>query len=418
MKPRRLLYRLRDSQFLIPVLFIGASLLLVYATNQLDDSGISGPLLISSEAPAARTLLATIAGSIITVAALVFSLSAVTVQLAGSQYSPRVVHGFLRDRFQQMIVGVVMGSFTYALTALAVLGSAEAEAQRVDWSASVAVVLALFAAVSIVAYIDHITRRVRIDDTIRRIAVSTEEVFRELAEATSSGHAPGGAAMNIPVATDSWNIVPDTDTCAVRAAASGFVQGIDVEGAVDALPDGAIARLDIWVGSYVTVGHRLFTVWLEEDRSLGEEEIRRLVDTVALDESRTIEADPGFGIRQLVDIALRALSPGVNDPATAGDVVRHLAGPLRAAYLYTDPHRVVATDGVRLAMPHAPTAAQRVEAALEPIRRAAADQLFVLETIVATVRALVDDLEEQGFDGSALVEVELAAQKDLDLVLG
>ena len=208
MNIRNLIEKIRDSQFLIPAVFIAGSLLLALLTNRLDGNDVTFDLLIPSTVAAARTLTATVAGAIITVAALVFSFSAVTVQLAASQYSPRVVGDFLRDRFQQAIVGLVMGTFTYSLTSLAALGADASEGSSADWTASTAIVLGIAGALSIVAYIDHVTRRIRIDDTVRRISERTEAAFSSRKKV--DGAEPG-----------SWNLLPTSASSCIRAGDRG-----------------------------------------------------------------------------------------------------------------------------------------------------------------------------------------------------
>ncbi|MBT8199161.1 MAG: DUF2254 domain-containing protein [Acidimicrobiia bacterium] len=137
--------------------------------------------MIRASAAAGRTLLTTVAGAIITVAGLVFSLSAITVQLASNQYSPRVGQGIGRDRYQQLVVGIVMGTFAYAITGLAGIGPTQNNDVSADWVVTGGVVLAILAAVLIVAYTDHVTRR---DKSDRRNARSPD-----IAEYRSSGPA-------------------------------------------------------------------------------------------------------------------------------------------------------------------------------------------------------------------------------------
>jgi uncharacterized membrane protein len=385
MNVRSLIEKVRDNQFLTPALFIALSLALVTATNYLDRGGAAHPLAIASSASATRTLLATIASATITVAALVFSLSAVTMQLAATQYSPRVVQGFLRDRKQQLAFGISMGTFTYALAALATLPSATSGINRADWTATTSVALAVVTAVAIVAYIDHVIRKVRIDDTVRRLAERTESAFEPRRSQTAT-------------LDDGVTFPSDVEPVVLRSARAGYILEVDLTGLTDSLPPGAVARLDVWAGHFVTEGRRLITVWHREEVDLSATLIR-----IAIGDQRTIEQDPGFGIRQLVDIGLRALSPGVNDPATAADVVRHVSGCLRSAYLVGDVDRVFhGNGGARLFTPHAPSVTDFVTDAITPIRRAAADQPLVLAAISDALAGLDDELSERGIEGTSL----------------
>jgi uncharacterized membrane protein len=381
---------LKDRQFVIPSVFIAIGVALAITTGSLDNHLSGAPLVIPSTVRAARTLLATVAGAIITVAALVFSFSAVAVQLAGTQYSPRVIQDFLRDRFQQSVVGMVMGTFAFSLVSLAELGSDEAETSRVDVTATVAVALGVASAVAIVTFIDHMTRRLRVDDTMQRLAKSTIQAFE---------HERSIAAVDDDT---SWQLVPATDARAVRSGSTGFVQAVDIDEILHRVPPGAVVRLDIWPGDHVTKGNRVATIWVEE----GEETDFDIDSSVAIGTTRTVGQDPAFGIGQLVDIALRALSRGINDPATASDVVRLLAGPVRAAHLAGMPRRVFTSEnGSRLVTPHAPTPADHVRHAYTQIIAAALEHPAVLEAVTASVQRLIDELGERGIDVSALERI-------------
>lgn len=392
-----LIERIRDRQFFIPGVFIVAALAGAWITNRLDDLNPEGAnVIFPSSVRATRTLLATTAGATITVAALVFSFTAVAVQLSASQYSPRVVDGFLRDRFQQFVVGVLMGTFTYAVVGLATIGVNDADISRADWTASTAVVLAVAAAVAVVGYIDHVTRRLRVDDTVRRIAEQTREAFGDL----DTESAPDELA--------SWNLRSETDDHVVRSHRSGFVQRVDLTGLMGDLPDGAVARLDTWTGCHVLDGSRLLTVWLRPGEEISEELLR---DAIVIGETRTISQDPAFGIRQLVDIALRALSPGINDPATAADVVSELAGCVRTAALTGNARRLfTGDDDKRLAAPHIPQLTEIIEESFRPICRAGAEHPMVMRSIVDSLTDLLDQL---GTDhrASAALEAEVEAAR-------
>jgi len=386
MKPSEILHRVRDSQFVLPALFIAASIVLVYGTNQLDGNLTSDgrPFLLPATVFSGRQMLATVAGSIITVAAVVFSLTALTVQMAASQYSPRVIQGFLRDRFQQTALGIVIGTFTFALIGLATLGADPADGARADWTATVGLVLGVGSAVLIVAYIDHVTRRIRVDDTITRLAAETTTAFRRARPPT-----PGDDDA-------SWDIPTDTESVTVRAGAGGWVRHIDLESLAAALPGSAIGRIDVPPGQYATYKTSLVTIWQQAGAEPPDE--ARILDAFTIGGTRTINRDdPGFGLRQLVDIALRALSPGINDPATAADVVRQLAGPIREAYASNNVKVVyVHPSGTRLVQPRAMSASDALRLAYSEIRLVAADQPTVLMALAESLIALRESLSADG----------------------
>jgi uncharacterized membrane protein len=230
------------------------------------------------------------------------------------------------------------------------------------------------------------TRQLRVDDTIRRITNRTVAAF-----------AP--RRSDPPVDETPLSIDETSESTAVRANRSGFIQEIAVDELLAMLPPETIVRLDVWVGHFVSEGRRLMTVWTSDPGDLGD----LVTDSVAIGDQRTIEQDPALGFRQLIDIALRALSSGINDPATAADVVRHLAACLRAAYLAGDPVRVHrGATGVRLATPHAPSIDNYVAGSIPPIRRAGAEHPVVLTAIIDSLEGIDDELAERGRDGAAI----------------
>lgn len=399
------LERIRDSQYLIPVTIIIFGIGLAIVAGSLDGSTSESPfLLIKASAAAGRTLLTTVAGAIITVAGLVFSLSAITVQLASNQYSPRVGQGIGRDRYQQFVVGIVMGTFAYAITGLAGIGPTQNNDVSADWVVTGGVVLAILAAVLIVAYTDHVTRRVRVDDTMQRVTRATEETL---------------AARTSPqVDHQDLQLEEARESVAVRAFKPGFVQDIDIEGLLEVLPPGSIGRLDVRAGSYVWIEKVLATVWLDPSHagSFGDDLSREVAKSFAIGDIRTIDQDPLYGLQQLVDIGLRALSPGINDPATAVDVTHHLARLTLAAYRAEPTRRVFVADNVQLFAPHLPGARELLEHGLKTIFRHSLDHMSVLQAMLSDLDDLVALLDESGCDTSDLEQFADSVRSRLESI--
>jgi uncharacterized membrane protein len=134
---------------------------------------------------------------------------------------------------------------------------------------------------------------------------------------------------------------------------------------------------------------------------------------VVLSDERSLELDPTFGIRQLVDIALRALSPGVNDPTTAVDVIHHLKTPVRKVLLSAAPRRVfTGDDDRRVFLANIPSRSDYVHFAFSEIRLAASRQPYVLAALLEVLADLEQDLEEAGLDGR-----QQAVREEIELTL-
>lgn len=395
---RAIAERVRGSLFYIPALFVVAAALATWLVTTADERYGPQlgdvPILLSASVDSARSVLSTIAGATITVAGIVFSVTVVSVQLASSQFSPRVLRGFLRDRFSQVVIGVVVGTFTYALLLLTqtrASGIADGEpAVTRNLGLTVAVVLAATAILAIVAFIDHSARSMQVGEIIARVTQETRDRIESL-------FPPPGEREDI-VLTDMAR--PHGDAHVVPAPRDGWVQQLDSEGVLRALPPGASARLDVRIGTFVTAGAPLVTVWPPPDDPDGLHD--RLPGAFGFGRGRTMQQDVLFGIRQLVDIALRALSPGINDPTTAHDVLVSLGAVVGDVLTRDLPSRVErGPDDRVLYRPHDPTHADFVHRAFDQIRIAAAPQPGVVVAVLHTLERLNGIVERAGVSGRA-----------------
>jgi uncharacterized membrane protein len=178
---------LRDNLFAIPVLVIavcgGLAFLALYLDVKVGETLDDWPVIIGTTVSGARAIAASVAGATITVAAIVFSITALSTQMAASQYSPRALGEFFEDPFQQTIIGLVVGTFTYSLLVLASLGGGIVDGAAATPSASVtlSIILGVESAVGIVAYINHSLRRMQVDSVVQRIAAdSVRAITRHL----------------------------------------------------------------------------------------------------------------------------------------------------------------------------------------------------------------------------------------------
>lgn len=341
-------------------------------------------LLIEASVDSARAVLTTVAGATATVAGIVFALTAVAVQLASSMYSPRVIQGYMRDRLQQSVIGVVSGTFTFSLLALASvedpLDGSFGTAPRM--TVTIGVVLGVVAFGFIVVNIDHVVRTLRADAIIRRLTDQTLAAIRRY-HPEDAAHDPGELEL------------PDAESVTVAAKGRGWLRSIDRDWLLEELPPGTLVRLDTSVGSLLREGGPVATIWSD---GLDADQAAELVhDATVVGASRSLDQDPIYGIRLLVDVALRALSPGVNDPTTAVTVVLHLTGPLSEVLRRELPPRVYrGEDGRRLFEPLRPTDADFLRVALREIRLAAAGQPEVLEAMAHLLADLVPGTEPEG----------------------
>jgi uncharacterized membrane protein len=165
--------------------------------------------------------------------------------------------------------------------------------------------------------------------------------------------------------------------------------------------------LDIRAGDYIAAGEVAATLWPAADESTESS----LGEAIDLGRTRNIESDPAYGIRQMIDIALRALSPSLNDATTGADVVHHLSGPVRAILLRDLPGRVVSNQrGSQVFLPRAMTHSDYVHGAFREIRINAANQPHVLRALMETLSSLIGLVEEAELENrSGALRQEAAA---------
>jgi uncharacterized membrane protein len=260
---------------------------------------------------AVRALLQVIATSVVTVTGLTFSLVVVAIQLASQQFSPRLLREFARDTVIQLSLGVLVSTFAYSATVLLSLDSSQ-ELPRV--AVVVAYLLALASLAALLAFIGHIVRAVRVDTMMLQVHAETAATIRQF-------YPPHDA----PPASDP-QMTPPQDGQLLRARHSGFCRVIRFDELVAAAQRAdAVLFLLVRPGDHVVAGTPLAAVASRERADLPPALDKEVADAVELGFERTFEQDTGYGLRQLTDIAVKAMSPGINDPATAAHALGYAA---------------------------------------------------------------------------------------------
>ncbi|MDQ3354404.1 MAG: DUF2254 domain-containing protein [Actinomycetota bacterium] len=386
---RSLFESFRDSLFFLPALFVVAAVLGAQAMLEVDSRVAldSVPSFLRFTVDSARELLSTVAGATITVTGIVFALTALSVQLASSQFSPRVVRGFLRDRFAQAAIGFMSATFTYSLVVLRAVRTPDADGTSSvvpNLSAGLALVLAVGVVLVILAYVNHTAQSLQATQLIGHITQGTVALVRKrfpdagTGEDQSAGPGPPG---------------PGTRVAAPR---SGWLRQVSETSLLDVLPPGGQVRVDLRVGSFVHAGKRLCTVWGSEEDD-PEERDERFHEAFAVGRVRTMQQDVDFGIRQLVDIALRALSSGINDATTAYECIVHLGEVLYEVLRRDLPPAIRHGDDQRCVLrPHELTHADYVDRAFDQIRTNTATMPDMCVALLRTLRSLANELNDLG----------------------
>ncbi len=380
--------RLRSSLFFVPMLCVIGGILLGEAMLLVDDLVTGIDPRLTATVDSARTVLTTVASATLTFAGIAFSVSLLLISLASSQFSPRVVHGMFRDPFNKRVMGLVIGTFTYCLVVLrAVRSSLENGPGAIVPSVSIllAVVLGIASILSIVAFINHAAHSMDVSQILRRV---TDEVLSQASSAWPEPETDSPAGDERDEAPD-----PPEGAVVVRFAEYGWVQNVDYEQLLAALPARSGVRLETFAGQYAIRNTPLCTVFPpSEDAADRADRIRA---AVMVGETRTLQQDVAYGVRQLADVALKAMSPGVNDPTTAHDAISHL-GTVLSDLLRRQPpaRRLVGDEGQVLWVPYATTHEQLVGLGFDEVRIASASQptvlIYLLDVLHQIERSLTD----------------------------
>ena len=274
------------------------------------------PRLFKSEVDGAREMLSTIATATITVAGVVFSITIVALALASTQYTSRVLRNFMRDKANQVVLGSFVGIYTYCLLVLRILSGGD-QASVPSLAVFGGLVLALIGIVVFIFFIHHISSSIQAGEIIAAITFETLNVvdkrFPDRMDKTQGNHE---SKLTQQMERLEWNPIP--------ASCTGYVQTIDAaELLAYAIRKQIVLHAISGAGDFVIQGKPLAFIAGKQPASM--EDIEIINGMYAIDRFRTVDQDPAFGLRQLVDIALKALSPAINDTTTAVICVEHIS---------------------------------------------------------------------------------------------
>lgn len=320
-KARQLLINLRSSLWFIPGMMIISSIILAFFLIEID-SNINKkwiaeyPRIFGLGADGSRGMLTAIAGSMLTVAALAFSLTLSIIAQASGQYTPRILRNFMRDKINQFILGYFVSVYAYCLIILRTIRGGD-EIQFVpSLGVVVGLILAIGGIVVLIYFIHHIASSLQVTNIITSIEAETSEVIKRIFPEQM------GDEVEKEEILKAKKMVQLVDWYGVKSLQSGYVQYVDTSALIEFATDNKlILRMEYGIGQFVTEGAAL----ISSSVIIDEDSIDTLNSFFNISPYRTIEQDVGYGIRQIVDIALKALSPGVNDTTTAINCIDYLA---------------------------------------------------------------------------------------------
>lgn len=382
--------------WVLPAAWCVGSVLAGLLLPELDRGVAELPFFFRSGPDGARSVLSSIAGAMISVTGLVFSITIVVLQLASSQFSPRVLRTFLDDRVTQNTLGVFAASFLYALTVLRAVQSSPQDGYPAVPQIAVATsyLLVLGAVGMFLAFIHHITDAISVSSVIGRVADECRALMQ------------GGARDAASMPTEEPRLPHLARQQVATSPAAGYLDLVDRQ-ALLRLACHHDVRIEVLhpLGTFVAGGSPVALV--HADRFDDDVDwSQAIAPAVKIRRERSMEQDLSFGVRRLVDIAERALSPGTNDPTTAIQVVDELHELLRRLVTSTDPYPVTLDDdGVARVVAEQWSFGAYLDLAVDEIAHWGADSLQV----PARLASMLTDVATVALpDRRPLVEAKLA----------
>jgi uncharacterized membrane protein len=327
-------------------------------------------------------MLQVVATSSVTVATLAFSVTVVTLQLASQQFSPRLLRRYAHDRVLKAVLTVLLTTLVFALTTLAFMNSDEALPVVALLLASALGVASLAA---VLGFLSHIVRKLRVDSMMLDVHDETGDAIRMFYPARDDPRPRSPGELDLDEARGAT----------VYGRSSGFVRLVDVGALVAcARRSGTVVRLSIRPGDLLVAGNPIATVWARDPSAAPPDPYAdgtadAINDVLRLGYERTLEQDVAFGFRQLEDIAVKAMSPGINDPVTASTAVGHMADLLvRLAGRRLGPTLHEDGDGVGRAVVPDRDLRYYLDLACGQLRRFSAGEPTVLAALLRLLRDL------------------------------
>jgi uncharacterized membrane protein len=387
----KVLERLRTSYWFVPTLLVALAIALSYATVWIDlvwriDTGGQRFWVYGGRAEGAREVLSTIASAMITIASLTFSVTIVALTLAAQQFGSRLLYNFMRDRANQFVLGVFVATFVYSILVLRMVEGGESDAFVPQVSVTTALLLTLLSVGALIYFIHHTAEAIQADNVIEAVRQDLLDCAHALlpdgADASRREDEWAGAETM-------WQRLGE-NSAAVTARGSGFLQAVDIESlAALAAETRGVFRLGKRPGDFVMTGCELLRVSpaaLLDDALAG-----TLNKHFILGARRTLIQDIQLPFQQLVEVALRALSPGINDPHTAIRCIDRLGDMLGEVLRRGEPPAVVRDKdgGIRLIL-ELVTFASILGTAFDEIRRQASANPTVVARLLDTLLVLLD----------------------------
>lgn len=391
---------LRTSLWFIPSLMVAGAIALSFLTIALDEGDREWLKTFgwtyTRGADGARAILSSIAGSMITVATTAFSIVIVALQLASGQFGPRLLRNFMRDIGNQIVLGTFIATFIYCLLVLRTINAGEDSEFVPHLSVTFALALAIASIAVLIYFIHHAAESIQAQHIIAQVGHELNQTIDSLFP-KKIGHA-------LPNHNQA-DIIPanfEREANSIRASRSGYIQAIDDKDLMKiATQSNILVRLNHRPGDFMVQGSDLAIVYPGErvNKKLSE----KINSAFSFGKQRTQQQNVEFSIDQLVEIAIRALSPGINDPFTAIQCIDGLSVALchLAEREIPSPYRYDEDNKLRV-IAYPVTFEEMTDAAFNQIRQYGQSSVAVIIRLLEAI-ALIATYTHNKIDRAALL---------------
>jgi len=392
--------RVRSSFWFVPAVMAGVAVASAFVSVTVDERMTEWLALnlgwtFTGGAEGASAVLGIVAGSMITVAGVVFSMTLVVLSLASAQLGPRLLRSFMRDTSTQVVLGTFIATFLYCLLVLRTIRRAEEVTFVPHLSVTVGVLLAVASVGVLIFFIHHVCVAIQANEIAARVA---KELIERIDHLFPKHIGPGAQGILTEPPDAGFLEAFNQEARPVAAAGDGYLQFMDGEDLLAlAVDEDLVLRLEQKPGDYVVAGCPVALVW--PGSRVTDRLTSQIQSLFVLGHQRTSDQDIEFAVNQLVEIAVRALSPGLNDPFTAITCVDYLGAAFSrlATRDMPSPYRHDRQKQLRVIAPTT-TFPAVMDAAFNQIRQygrtSAAVTIRLLETI-AVVAVFVHQPEDR-----------------------
>lgn len=378
---------LKSNYWFIPSLMIASSLVIAFIMLEVDSQGyLPMPEWLSTNtADGARQILVTIAGAAITIAGVTFSITIVTLSLASQQFGPRTLRNFLSDRGNQFTLGTFMATFTYCLTILGSVRGGEGAAYVPEWAVFFALIQALHCVIVLVYFIHNVASSIRGPAIIRQLYSQARKILLEQYPSTK---------ITTDSSVDNDIILPESfakNAAFIKNTKSGYVQNININQLLH-----HAEQHDLLIQSLCYAGEFSYyecpIVSAAPAHKVTDELRQQIIDCFLIGSIRTPEQDPTHQPDRITELAVRALSPGINDPFSALECLNWLSDLL----IYLARHEIPPSgkkddQGVTRLWIQILDFGRFMDQVLTPIRQYGKDSALVVERFIKIYTQLLDE---------------------------